>query len=502
MVSIAIRFLAGRYHATGWDHHVNEGVPEWPPAPFRILRALVAASYRLEPAPSVDEMSRLLAALSREPDFALPAASQAHTRHFMPMDVKKTRVFDTFIAVGDGAGDRGGEIVVSWRDVNLPREQHDLLARLVDALGYLGRAESWVECRVLDRDPDRYDARALGADERRDHEARLLACQSPDDYATWRRVCLDARAKGSKVEPPASLWDVLHTDTGRLHAEGWSSPPGTHWARYGFERDPFRIEPRTRRVSAACALPRIARYAITSAVLPRITEAVAIGERMRHALMAHSRDDAGVSHWVFSGRGTDGAPLTGHTHAFFLPEDVDGDGHIDSVVVWARGGFDTVAQRALRSVNKLWGSEGHDLWLTLIALGSAADYGMTRSKLEPGASPSLGPARVWRSATPFVPPRHMKRRGGRWVELPADQLREALASLGLAPVRIDACERLQLKGRALDWYRFRRRRSSGAGSRGSDQAFGFVIEFAQPVPGPIAVGYGAHFGLGRFEALT
>ena len=35
----------GRYHANPWDRAVNEGASEWPPSPWRILRALVATWY-------------------------------------------------------------------------------------------------------------------------------------------------------------------------------------------------------------------------------------------------------------------------------------------------------------------------------------------------------------------------------------------------------------------------------------------------------------------------
>jgi CRISPR-associated protein Csb2 len=40
--TLAICFPAGRYHANPWDRAVNEGATEWPPSPWRILRALVA----------------------------------------------------------------------------------------------------------------------------------------------------------------------------------------------------------------------------------------------------------------------------------------------------------------------------------------------------------------------------------------------------------------------------------------------------------------------------
>ena len=49
MIAIRLRFLTGRFHATPWGHHVNEGVVEWPPSPWRLLRALVATFYRARP---------------------------------------------------------------------------------------------------------------------------------------------------------------------------------------------------------------------------------------------------------------------------------------------------------------------------------------------------------------------------------------------------------------------------------------------------------------------
>jgi CRISPR-associated protein Csb2 len=41
-------------------------------------------------------------------------------------------------------------------------------------------------------------------------------------------------------------------------------------------------------------------------------------------------------------------------------------------------------------------------------------------------------------------------------------------------------------------------RHDGKGSRGHDSGAAFIVEFPNPVSGPIAVGYGAHFGLGLF----
>ena len=49
MIAISLHFLTGRFHATPWGHHVNEGVAEWPPSPWRLLRALMATFYRVSP---------------------------------------------------------------------------------------------------------------------------------------------------------------------------------------------------------------------------------------------------------------------------------------------------------------------------------------------------------------------------------------------------------------------------------------------------------------------
>ena len=60
----------------------------------------------------------------------------------------------------------------------------------------------------------------------------------------------------------------------------------------------------------------------------------------------------------------------------------------------------------------------------------------------------------------------------------------------------------ELNGRSLRWIEFRRERLFGGGSRGQGMGYGFVIEFAEPVPGPLCLGYGCHFGLGLFMATA
>src|SRR5829696_7919793 len=83
-VTLKLTFPAGRYHATPWGRHVNEGVPEWPPSPFRLVRALYD-TWRRKASDVPDKLvETLLGSLAgTAPDFALPRAGASHTRSFL-----------------------------------------------------------------------------------------------------------------------------------------------------------------------------------------------------------------------------------------------------------------------------------------------------------------------------------------------------------------------------------------------------------------------------------
>src|SRR3954470_8068893 len=148
-VIIKLTFPAGRYHATPWGRHVNEGVPEWPPSPWRLLRALVAVWKRPCRAFSDAQFRPPLGPLTPPPGFGLPPHRVAHTRHYMPWEKKgpadRTLVFDTFVAVG-----RHQSVLVRWPEATLAPEERPVLTRLLDHLTTLGRAETWVHAELAD----------------------------------------------------------------------------------------------------------------------------------------------------------------------------------------------------------------------------------------------------------------------------------------------------------------------------------------------------------------
>jgi CRISPR-associated protein Csb2 len=202
---------------------------------------------------------------------------------------------------------------------------------------------------------------------------------------------------------------------------------------------------------------------------------------------------------VFTGSDASRTSPTGHLHAQIFCEANGRRDAITHLTVFANDGFDETASVALRRLNKIWGHGGHDLRLVLIGLGQPDAFPECRIFTE---------AKVWRSATPFVSTRHGKSfKDGRpkmdddgWQigSAPNDLLR----LLRLDPKTQSATIRkevgLRAGERSLRCVQFQTIRHDGGGSRGNGDAGAFTITFKSKVAGPIALGYGAHFGLGLF----
>ena len=236
-------------------------------------------------------------------------------------------------------------------------------------------------------------------------------------------------------------------------------------------------------------------------------------------------------------------------------------GVITHFTVYAAAGFDHRAMRVFtRPLGRLWGRSGYEVELTLVALGTPEDLAAeSLDDLRLGKTPLFASARQWVSRTPFVPTIHPRTSGGSRrarqnsasarpvrrgkprptdyaIELggyggavrlqcgdaecacsrsdlsyaepqvahpqqgsPEDNVVRLIEAQGLPrPIRIERIQGTRLGGKAVRWLHFRRERVSGTGTASTRQGFGFRIEFAQPVRGPIVLGYGAHFGLGLF----
>ena len=132
---------------------------------------------------------------------------------------------------------------------------------------------------------------------------------------------------------------------------------------------------------------------------PSITQALSLAERFHQALCSRLQD--GEHSPALTGLDENGAPLTGNDHVYFLPE-CDAHGYITHMTMHTRRGFDDAACRALGRLRKVWGAEGFDVDIVLLATGQTADSESLN------ASPYFQTARTWVSLTPFIPVRHAK----------------------------------------------------------------------------------------------
>ncbi len=500
MLSIVFEFPAGRYHATPWGHHVNEGLVEWPPSPWRIVRAMLATGYaKLGWQKVPDEMRALVETLaaSPPPTYRLPPATLGHTRHYLPIgeldkkrgEEKKSLVIDAFVRPFGALG-------VLW-PAEINGEQRELVVRLMDRLGYLGRAESRVRARLVSPEelPEGWDI----STERRepdDEPVRLLAPVSRTEYDAWRREFAGA---------PEDLLAALQIETTALQKGGWSSPPGSREIVYWRPAD--AISPSlavTVTVTADVQFADTALFALATDrkrdVLPLMERALPTMSLFRRALLSKLGDERCPE---LSGKDDQGRPLQAeHRHAHYIPLSLDkrNRGRIDHVLVYAPMGFGQAAQRALRRLRKTWAKGTDDITVTLVGMGE-----LTSFRAIGGFSPrELGRSTTWESRTPFIPPRFLKSRGKDSLDgqVRAELRRRHLPDLITSPVVTQPANEGEA-GLQARWFRHFVRTRQNSGAPGAPPGlFRLTLTFGTPVEGPLCLGWGCHYGLGLFVACS
>lgn len=534
MIGIAMSFPSGRFHGTPWGRHVNEGATEWPPSPWRFLRALVATwKVKLDGQLGQSDVEVLFRALIAPPQFLLPPASAGHTRHYMPWFKKgpddKTLVFDTFVSLP-----RCARFVMLWPGTTLSSQQRNQLELLLKHLNFFGRAESWCSAHVLGDDEA---AKALaevncqattGAAVPPDAAIVRVLCADPDTAFGNEHTpkCESTSGRGkTKTTVVAPFYDPdwhLCMETLVLHKDKWSDPPGSRWVAYARRRDCFKVEPARRAARPTTSRSmQVARFVLDSAVLPLVTETLPVAESVRRILMGiYGRrfpapdGSLGLSP-IFSGKGADGQALQGHGHAYYLPTDEDKDGRLDHLTIVANDGFRDNELQTLDRLRELKSYEreqsGHPLRVLLLGLGRLEDYQPL----------PLRSSQVWVSATPFLASRHLKKRGtkrdpqelwnspqrflaavlqeeiARLIERRAELRGLLLDAIKIEPL-VDQQGVFWVGARHLRPIQFKRFRQTPGDDGGARAAGSFRIDFGRMVGGPIPLGHSCHFGLGLF----
>ena len=469
MVGIAIKFDLGRYHANPWGSHVNEAAAEWPPSPWRIIRALYSTSRtHTALADRRTAIDRALQTLIDAPPplYSLPDVVAAHTRHYMPkasyspLRPKDTdKVLDGFLAL-----DREAELRVWW-DASLDADAADALDGVARRLGYLGRSESVCSARMV-----------AGAGPESPSAAPAASFDAEGDG--WDLIDLLCPRSGRSLE-------AMAVSVTQLRKSRRLVPDGTEHVIYAVARP--KAHAAQAKNNADDRRPTLALFRLRGSARPAVTEAVATGQALRSALQhTYGKRTGGDASATFSGRQGEAPRDDQHRHAHYLSLS-DGSGpRIDRLVVWAPEGFRPAEVAALAGVTYItMHGIPERLPTALAALGAIDD-------LDLGGF--VGRSRTWKSLTPFALVRHPKRRRGETIDAPAEQVRRELDHRGFPEPEDVVIEPGQ-------WHRFR---SHKAGQSRLQRAtvLGVRIRFADEVRGPIALGSFSHYGLGLFGPQT
>jgi CRISPR-associated protein Csb2 len=136
-----------------------------------------------------------------------------------------------------------------------------------------------------------------------------------------------------------------------------------------------------------------------------------------------------------------------------------------------------------------------ELQVAVAGAGALADLRAIRGGMATAVEELLGPASggtSWVTRTPFVPPRHLKKKGRSSL---VNQVAAELSGRGFPPGEVSV---LDWTDDTLALRHFVRRRRRGP-QPPVDVGFAVRVVFDQPVVGPVCSGYGSHYGLGLFR---
>lgn len=482
-VDLVLRFPLGRYHATPWGSNVNEGAVEWPPSPWRLLRALYATWRNRVPELDADVVHGLLDQLAEPPFYLLPPHRASHTRHYFPaadhldgVKTSTTKVIDGFVSVSPD-----DELVVRWA-TDLPAEKAHAMRELASQLSYLGRAESVCDATV-----------------------------SFDISTVTGRVCaplpVDSGAAGIDLLVPDRPLDIAAltiTTTVMRNTLRRREPPGSHRVRYPMPlEDPHRhVDRRRTRVR-----PTAVRWSIATPAKPARTAALAWTDTLRSTALNRyrGRDDRSVPP-MLSGLFDDPRQGREHQHVHWLA--FGDDRLLTTLVAWCPDGFDDDMLEALSLIERLSKPGISDMRPSALGLEGWGAVASIASEL-------IGPSATWESITPFAPSRHPHKVAFadhvvesvkhelRWRRS-ANRQRSVSQELDWREGPEPVVELLEPKDRKHEpaWAAYRTHRPSGERLEHARRATGVRLCFPEPVTGPIALGALSHFGLGLFGPVV
>ena len=365
---------------------------------------------------------------------------------------------------------KSAELLVRW-DADLPVAQRETLAKLVELLPYLGRADSVCDARLLDVDPVPDDTwwRPGTAGGR---QVRLLTASRP-------------------VSRPALEISTVDVRRGRR-----TLPLGSEFVSYSaHDRREIR-RPAKQEIPCVEAL----RFAVTGRVPLLSANGVLLADeahRIAGGLLESAKVDDERRRLLL---GTDGA-ASDHQHVHWIPvaEHERRGAAVRSLVLWVPCKLRASEAAAIIEMRAMSGKrgrhatgEGYEVAgfpEVRLLFQAAGTIGQVAPEL-------VGPAVRWRSLTPYLPVRHRKAESlGEFLGLDVAaelRYRDQFADLGVPAVTaVEPGSQLPDRwSREFRCYRLNERMGK------SRPGLGLRIEFAEKVCGPVLLGQLSHFGYG------
>jgi len=504
-------FPLGRFHATRWRQSVFEDpYGEWPPSPWRLLRALTARWIQYSRETGDEDVAKrdtLLKELSTSPpSFYIPefswrpdAAPRQYHRTALEWTAKGKKdsaykkpmsslVYDRFQAIPPTK-----PVLWIWNSLNLPDDLRTLLDELSRRITYFGRAESYCRFQLCNNALSEPGPNCLLTPER-SHSGHPVLVAAPDVELNVASLlaATDSKDVAGMTAPPSAAWyhaqlpdlpSVTRAPPSRRH-----HPANTHVIQF---------------VVGGRVYPKIESWArVTSWFRGRVLKRIAAqrGAKSFARLAADERQQFSF----MSGKDEHGNRLTGHMHTYFVlhPDEL---GDPTRLICYRQTPFlDEEIEAMLYASNRpfAWRKE-HD------ARPSDDEWQirMVPLPLPTPLPPGFGKERFteWSSATPFVPQdrRHRFRKNGR---LRPGETPESLAAKLLQRAGFPACH-VEMENDNTQWVnvhepaRERRERRSQS-TRNVRRGFRLRLCFGEPVHGPVCLGHSSHFGLGLFLPAT
>lgn len=471
--TLRITLLSGRYGATPWDRSEFEGQVEYPPSPWRLLRAILHGAFLLscerdQLPEGVGAMVETLAA--SKPSYHLPFGEFGQIRGFRPGygcepvaplytkgptmynangKPKRRSFIDSFLQLGAGTA-----IHVSW-PVGLTADQRNLLGDCLAGLSYLGRAE---------------------------YPALWQLVPSMPEANCWPDPAGTLQVLGSHLDGVISGL-LMNPQTAR--EQGRPSLPGQQWLSYRYcpDRQTSHLGG-----SEAASVNHALFACLTNHPIPA-KAGLAWTDRLHRALLQRSPASS-----LFSGM-VAGQPLGEDQRAWYRWHEAEGA--ITALEVVSSQPFSEAEIEAFQQLRKLYGRGGLEVPLRLMRLDA------------------MPPQRACRlvTATPML--LYTTPREGKLQRSPAGQaIQSLLWGLGEQGKIDPALYRIEgeslfvihpshgrIAARLLDVVDGPG--INGRGERKAASGLGFHLELLAERGMPeIGIGWGRHFGAGRLKAAA